>query len=87
MDQLGGVDFDKGCYVGQEVVSRMEHRGTARTRVVPVAFDGPPPEAGVAVTAGDSTLGTMGSGSGASGAGSRCCGSTGSRTRWRTRRR
>ena len=40
MDQLGGVDFDKGCFVGQEVVSRMEHRGTARTRVVPVAFDG-----------------------------------------------
>ena len=53
MDQLGGVDFDKGCFVGQEVVSRMEHRGTARTRVVPVAFDGPPPEAGVTVTAGE----------------------------------
>jgi folate-binding protein YgfZ len=35
MDQLAGVDFDKGCYVGQEVVSRMEHRGTARTRIVP----------------------------------------------------
>ena len=39
MDQLAGVDFDKGCYVGQEVVSRMEHRGTARSRVVPVAYD------------------------------------------------
>ena len=38
MDQLGGVDFDKGCYVGQEVVSRMQHRGTARTRVVPVGY-------------------------------------------------
>jgi folate-binding protein YgfZ len=33
MDQLGGVDFRKGCYVGQEVVSRMQHRGTARTRI------------------------------------------------------
>ncbi len=64
MDQFGGVDFEKGCFVGQEVVSRMEHRGTARTRVVPVAFDGPPPEAGVSVTAGDTTLGMMGSGSG-----------------------
>jgi folate-binding protein YgfZ len=64
MDQLGGVDFDKGCFVGQEVVSRIEHRGIARTRVVPVAFEGPPPEAGVAVMAGDSTLGMMGSGSG-----------------------
>jgi tRNA-modifying protein YgfZ len=69
MDQLGGVDFDKGCFVGQEVVSRMEHRGTARTRVVPVAFDGPPPEAGVTVTAGSTTLGMMGSGSGAIGRG------------------
>lgn len=62
MDQLGGVDFDKGCFVGQEVVSRIEHRGTARNRVVPVAFDGPPPQAGAAVTAGSVTLGTMGSG-------------------------
>ncbi len=61
MDQLGGVDFDKGCFVGQEVVSRIEHRGTARNRVVPVAFDGPPPQTGVAVTAGNVTLGTMGS--------------------------
>jgi tRNA-modifying protein YgfZ len=69
MDQLAGVDFDKGCFVGQEVVSRMEHRGTARTRVVPVAFDGPPPEAGVAVTAGETKLGMMGSGLGSIGRG------------------
>ena len=34
LDQLGGVSFSKGCFVGQEVVSRMEHRGTARTRFV-----------------------------------------------------
>ena len=39
MDQLGGVDFKKGCYIGQEVVSRIEHRGTARTRIVPVAYE------------------------------------------------
>lgn len=69
MDQLDGVDFDKGCFVGQEVVSRMEHRGTARTRVVPVAFEGPPPEAGVTVTAGDTTLGMMGSGASSIGRG------------------
>ncbi|MCD7059300.1 CAF17-like 4Fe-4S cluster assembly/insertion protein YgfZ [Pelagibacterium xiamenense] len=37
MDQLGGVDFKKGCYVGQEVVSRMQHRGTARRRPVIVS--------------------------------------------------
>lgn len=69
MDQLNGVDFDKGCFIGQEVVSRVEHRGTARTRVIPVAFDGPPPEAGVAVMAGETNLGMMGSGSGAVGRG------------------
>jgi hypothetical protein len=61
MDQLAGVDFEKGCYVGQEVVSRMEHRGTARTRAVPVRYDGAAPAAGAAVTAGDRQLGTMGS--------------------------
>ncbi len=38
-DQLNGVDFKKGCYVGQEVVSRMEHRGLARKRIVPVEGD------------------------------------------------
>src|SRR5260370_6151389 len=38
MDQLNGVDFHKGCFVGQEVVSRMEHRGNVRTRLVPVAY-------------------------------------------------
>ena len=62
MDQLRGVDFDKGCFVGQEVVSRIEHRATARTRVVPVGFDGPPPETGIPVMAGDKNVGMMGSG-------------------------
>jgi tRNA-modifying protein YgfZ len=61
MDQLGGVDFDKGCFVGQEVVSRIEHRGNARTRVVPVAFDGFAPEAGTPVNAGEKAVGTLGS--------------------------
>ena len=61
MDRLHGVDFDKGCYVGQEVVSRMQHRGTARTRTVRLVLDGPAPEPGSSVLAGDKTLGTMGS--------------------------
>lgn len=61
MDQLGGVDFAKGCYVGQEVVSRMEHRGTARTRAVPVRYDGDEPPPGAAVTAAARQVGTMGS--------------------------
>jgi len=61
MDQLGGVDFAKGCYVGQEVVSRMEHRGIARTRAMTVRYDGAAPQAGVAVMAGERQVGTMGS--------------------------
>jgi folate-binding protein YgfZ len=61
MDRLHGVDFDKGCYIGQEVVSRMQHRGTARTRTIRVIVDQSVPEAGVSVTAGDKTIGTMGS--------------------------
>jgi len=60
MDQLNGIDFEKGCYVGQEVVSRVEHRGTARKRVVPVVFQDFGPEAGVQVKAGDIDLGIMG---------------------------
>jgi folate-binding protein YgfZ len=61
MDRLHGVDFDKGCYVGQEVVSRMQHRGTARTRTIRVMVDGPAPEPGAAILAGDKSVGTMGS--------------------------
>jgi folate-binding protein YgfZ len=61
MDQLGGVDFAKGCYVGQEVVSRIEHRGIARTRAVALRYDGAPPESGAPVTAGERHVGTMGS--------------------------
>jgi tRNA-modifying protein YgfZ len=61
MDRLHGVDFDKGCYVGQEVVSRMQHRGTARTRTVRVTLDGPRPEPGTTILAGDKPVGTMGS--------------------------
>jgi tRNA-modifying protein YgfZ len=61
MDQLGGVDFTKGCYIGQEIVSRMEHRGTARTRIVPVTYDGFAPDEGMTVMAGDKTIGTLGS--------------------------
>jgi hypothetical protein len=67
MDRLHGVDFDKGCYVGQEVVSRMQHRGTARTRTLRIVLDGAAPEAGAAVLAGDKPVGTMGSSSGGKG--------------------
>jgi tRNA-modifying protein YgfZ len=61
MDRLAGVDFDKGCYVGQEVVSRMQHRGTVRTRAVQVLLGDHAPEPGIPVLAGDKPVGTMGS--------------------------
>ncbi len=67
MDQLNGVDFAKGCFVGQEVVSRIEHRGSARKRIVQVTAEGFAPEAGLPVTAGDKHIGTMGSAVGAQG--------------------
>ena len=65
-DQLAGVDFKKGCYVGQEVVSRMQHRGTARKRVVQIEGDHAL-EQGSDVTAGALTVGTIGSVDGAQG--------------------
>jgi len=61
-DQLGGVSFRKGCYIGQEVVSRMQHRGTARSRIVPIAFDeGVVPEHGVEASADGKPIGRVGS--------------------------
>ena len=61
MDQLAGVDFDKGCYVGQEVVSRVEHRSSARSRIVPIAYDDYAPGSGLPVMAGEKEIGTLGS--------------------------
>lgn len=58
MDILEGIDFAKGCYVGQEVVSRMKHRGTARRR--PVIVSGLKAAAGSAVVAGGKEAGTIG---------------------------
>lgn len=65
MDLLNGVSFTKGCYVGQEVVSRMEHRGNVRTRILRVIGDGALPEPGITVEAGGKNgtknIGTLGS--------------------------
>jgi len=66
-DQLNGVDFTKGCYVGQEVVSRMEHRGTARRRIVPIESEASLPAPGSSIEVGNMPIGTIGSVSGASG--------------------
>ena len=61
LDLLHGVDFEKGCYVGQEVVSRMRHRGGVRKRIVRLALAGAAPERGTPVLAGETTVGTLGS--------------------------
>ncbi|QKV18460.1 YgfZ/GcvT domain-containing protein [Oricola thermophila] len=61
LDQTGGVDFRKGCYVGQEVVSRMQHRGTARRRIVIVQAETALPASGTALEAGGKTVGHLGS--------------------------
>jgi len=63
-DLLHGVDFDKGCYVGQEVVSRMKHRGTARKRVARVKLAGPAPAPGTPVMDRELAVGALGSSSG-----------------------
>lgn len=59
LDLLNGLSFSKGCYVGQEVVSRMQHRGTARSRMLPVTCDGPAPARGTAITSGEQQIGTI----------------------------
>ena len=63
-DALAGVSFTKGCFIGQEVVSRMEHRGTARKRFLPCKIDGPLPERGAPVTSDARTVGQTGSAAG-----------------------
>lgn len=60
LDRLAGVDFRKGCYVGQEVVSRMQHRATTRKRVTRFSAE-VMPASGTDVRAGDLPLGSVGS--------------------------
>jgi folate-binding protein YgfZ len=63
-DLLHGVDFDKGCYVGQEVVSRMRHRGAARKRIARVKTAGAAPAPGTPILDRELAVGTLGSSSG-----------------------
>ncbi len=67
LDQTGGVGFRKGCYVGQEVVSRMHHRGTARRRVMLVQADTALPFPSADIRANERSIGTLGSVDGTSG--------------------
>lgn len=67
LDETDGVGFRKGCYVGQEVVSRMQHRGTARRRVLIVQAGLPLPASGTELTVDGRPVGTLGSSAGTSG--------------------
>lgn len=67
LDQTGGVGFRKGCYVGQEVVSRMQHRGTARRRVLLVSSESDLPPSGTELTVDGRAVGTLGSSAGSDG--------------------
>lgn len=68
-DLIGGVSFQKGCYVGQEIVSRMEHRATARKRVVRVSGADILPSNRPDIVAGDIAIGRLGSVAGSRGLG------------------
>src|SRR3984893_11234410 len=56
LDLMNGVDFKKGCYVGQEVVARVHYRNSARKRIVKIHFDGPAPAQGAQITAGEKNI-------------------------------
>ena len=61
-DLLNGIDFKKGCFVGQETTSRMKRRGTIKTRMLPIVFDGPAPAPGTEVLVGELRAGEVLSG-------------------------
>jgi folate-binding protein YgfZ len=67
LDLMNGVDFKKGCYVGQEVVARVHYRNSARKRIVKIHFDGPAPAQGAQITAGETNIGQVGSTAGGEG--------------------
>ncbi len=58
-EELHGVNFKKGCYIGQELAARMKHRATVRKRLLPVTVDGPLPAPGTTVMAGEREVGTL----------------------------
>ncbi|MEE2691436.1 MAG: folate-binding protein [Pseudomonadota bacterium] len=58
-DALGGVDYKKGCFVGQEVTSRMKRKGEIRKRTLTFAYEGEPPPKGAPVTAGEGNVGEV----------------------------
>lgn len=63
-EELHGVDFTKGCYVGQELAARMKHRAKVRKRLMPVELEGALPEPGTPIMAGEREIGSLRSGMG-----------------------
>jgi folate-binding protein YgfZ len=61
-EELNGVDFAKGCFVGQELTARMKYRGLVRKRLMPVTFTGAPPPPGTIIRLGEREAGEMRSG-------------------------
>ncbi len=57
-ERLNGIDFRKGCYVGQEIAARMKHKTELRKGLVTVAIDGSAP-VGTPITAKDKPVGTL----------------------------
>lgn len=58
-EELGGVDFKKGCYMGQELTARTKYRGLVRKRLLPVKIDGPAPNTGTPIMNGDKEAGII----------------------------
>jgi folate-binding protein YgfZ len=58
-DELAGVSWSKGCYMGQELTARTKYRGLVKRRLVPVVFDGAAPEAGTPITRNGTEVGTL----------------------------
>ncbi len=58
-DALNGIDWDKGCYIGQEMTSRMRYRATIRRQLLPVSIEGPVPDPGTKIMVGDKEAGEM----------------------------
>ena len=61
-DELNGVSWSKGCYMGQELTARTRYRGLLKRRLVPVAVEGAPPEPGTPVMRGAAEVGSFRSG-------------------------
>jgi hypothetical protein len=69
-DELGGVDWDKGCYMGQELTARMRYRGLVKKRLIPVEIAGPAPQPGTPITRDGKEAGVLRSAIGRNGGGS-----------------